>query len=840
MASRSTRKTTCISCEDFLSLHRPQLLSIGLPEHLWDRLYKKLSPIASCDISEVFELRESGQFGSAGRRALYARRAVQKFGDVFLIEHTWSSDGGQAAKKSLEKSPELLARMKEIMQRPENSASENASSDEVLLDSTLVLSQITGVDKKKAEEALQSTDSDLIEALCQITDDSYETKKPSKSDRSKIMTLEEFKTGFLHAVGMEKAKLLSNEYVHKMYLRYKREKEQYPDSLSFGKGATPSYSWLEEDEGAMAVFVSIPVTTKKRDVVSKLSTKRWTLGLKGSAPIINGEFYGNVCPDESFWTFDSPGLLVMTLQKPENEESELWPVLIKGEKHLSEKEISDRARDKSQEVDNDMLEALENMWLFNQTYQAVTPDGNKRKPVWYVMDKFGSAVAHGIQPNVKCSPFAFAATGVFYSLLWPLEDINIGDVCTRNCCPPLSMTESHLQREARLLAFSPSLPEASPSSFVLELAKFPTLPKENNVSINVRSLLPPAESVNCTHSNCKKLNLKFFLEKNGREKKPVLRDLGCTVVESSTEAEAVWLERWNALGQRIRNDARVNRLRGEENLLHRHLLSAHVQKTWGNVPWFPMSYDMSVHLSALCADHYCRGISSYWILRAAEPNTLCVRPIITSDLRRVLRCTEVGHLVASHYCTQTAWCKKRRFCLQYAVTVKSLAPLEILIHNTPHVNLSKKEINQKKFLDEYDSSALLSEGSDVKQNGVVNHKMTHQEFLADLNANYLAKRQIPWDDVQTKIHEGIAKLFYAAAPSLSSLQDGSSSATDLCAVYGVNVLLKEDLEPLIIGVDPTPRFDSQKCFSDVLVTAFGQNGECLESANITQVSVREN
>ena len=326
MASRSTRKTTCISCEDFLSLHRPQLLSIGLPEHLWDRLYKKLSPIASCDISEVFELRESGQFGSAGRRALYARRAVQKFGDVFLIEHTWSSDGGQAAKKSLEKSPELLARMKEIMQRPENSASENASSAEVLLDSTLVLSQITGVDKKKAEEALQSTDSDLIEALCQITDDSYETKKPSKSDRSKIMTLKEFKTGFLHAVGMEKAKLLSNEYVHKMYLRYKREKEQYPDSLSFGKGATPSYSWLEEDEGAMAVFVSIPVTTKKRDVVSKLSTKRWTLGLKGSAPIINGEFYGNVCPDESFWTFDSPGLLVMTLQKPENEESELWPV----------------------------------------------------------------------------------------------------------------------------------------------------------------------------------------------------------------------------------------------------------------------------------------------------------------------------------------------------------------------------------------------------------------------------------------------------------------------------------------------------------------------------------
>lgn len=326
MASGSMGKTTCISWQDFLALHRPQLLSIGLPEHLWERLYRKLSPIASCDATEVFELREGGQFESPSRRSLHAKRSLQKFSDVFLIEHAWSSDGGPAAKKNLEKSPELLARMKKIVQRPEDSATENASSNEVLPDGSQAIAQITGVDKKKAEEALQSTDGDLIEALCQITDDSYETKKPSKADRSKIMTFEEFKTGFLHAVGMEKAKLLSEEYVQKMYLRYKREKEQYPESLGFGRGTTPHYSWSEEDEGAMAVFVSIPVTTKKRDVVCKLSTKRWTLGLKGCTPIINGEFYGNVCPDESFWTFDSPGLLVMTLQKPENEESELWPV----------------------------------------------------------------------------------------------------------------------------------------------------------------------------------------------------------------------------------------------------------------------------------------------------------------------------------------------------------------------------------------------------------------------------------------------------------------------------------------------------------------------------------
>ena len=326
-----------------------------------------------------------------------------------------------------------------------------------------------------------------------------------------------------------------------------------------------------------------------------------------------------------------------------------YQVLIKGEKHLTEKEISDQARDEGQKADCDRHDVLENMWYYNQTYSAVGPDGVKQAPVWYVMDECGSAIVHSSHPNVKCSPFAFAVTGVFYSLLWPLEDINVGDVCTRNFCPHLSMAEPQLQREARLFAFSSSLPDVSPSHFVVDLAKFPSLPRENNMVVDVKSLSTQPESVNCSLLKAKKLNLKFFLEKNGREKKPVLRDLGCTLVESLTEAEALWLEKWNVLGQRIQNNARINRLGGEENLLHRHLLAAHVQETWGNVPWFPMSYDMSIHLSALCADHYCRAISSYWILRAADPSSFSLQPIVTSDLRRVLRCTEMGHLVAS-YC----------------------------------------------------------------------------------------------------------------------------------------------------------------------------------------------
>ena len=198
-------------------------------------------------------------------------------------------------------------------------------------------------------------------------------------------------------------------------------------------------------------------------------------------------------------------------------------------------------------------------------------------------------------------------------------------------------------------------------------------------------------------------------------------------------------------------------------------------------------------------------------------------------------CVNSCLLFAISDCFETVFHRKRRICLQYSVTVKSLKPLQLLIHNTPHVKVAEKENDPDVFLDEYESSGLLCGGT--KKNGTVNHKVTHEEFLKHLSSNYLTKKQITWDAIQSKIQVSIAKLFYAVAPSLSAFQ--GRSGRKLCAVYGVDVLLKDTFEPLIIGINPTPKFDSQKCFADVLITAFGQNGECLESANISQISVKE-
>lgn len=59
------------------------------------------------------------------------------------------------------------------------------------------------------------------------------------------------------------------------------------------------------------------------------------------------------------------------------------------------------------------------------------------------------------------------------------------------------------------------------------------------------------------------------MEINGKEKRLVLRDLGCIFVEFMLEVEAVWFEKWNILGKKVGFEVRVNRFVGEEYLFYR-------------------------------------------------------------------------------------------------------------------------------------------------------------------------------------------------------------------------------------------------------------------------------
>jgi len=70
------------------------------------------------------------------------------------------------------------------------------------------------------------------------------------------------------------------------------------------------------------------------------------------------------------------------------------------------------------------------------------------------MDEIGSAVWHSDTPNVKTCPFLFVddkSQLVSYTLLWPIKDLQAGEVITRDYVPAGGFTVE--QRHAYLCAW---------------------------------------------------------------------------------------------------------------------------------------------------------------------------------------------------------------------------------------------------------------------------------------------------------------------------------------------------------------------------------------------------
>ena len=313
---------TCVPWEDFLSLHKPQLQSAGLPEHLWKRLYQKLYPLNSYDIKDVFEIRRCILQDGKMKCSLHAKRKMEKFGDVYIVSHIWTSDGGKEAKQQLLKSPNLLRKLQDVMMRTEVETCFNSELD--FYDNMKILMDVFNMEKTRAEELLKISDDEIISALMYADQDGPKPREKKKLSKQ-ILTFEEFRSGFLSTVGEGKQQLLSDEYVSKMYTRYRKDKEQEKDDF-LGRAVTSHYSWNEDDDGSINVLISVPPGVKKNQVINKITMNHWVFGVKGSMDkIIDGEFYDGIVSEECFWTFDSPGVVQMTLQKLDTD-SRLWPV----------------------------------------------------------------------------------------------------------------------------------------------------------------------------------------------------------------------------------------------------------------------------------------------------------------------------------------------------------------------------------------------------------------------------------------------------------------------------------------------------------------------------------
>ena len=311
--------------DTFIRVHEQQLNSIGLPRDLWRELHTKLSSNQIHGTDSSFELHQD----EGGRYSLHAKQILQRESRVFVFDHAWTSDGSTDAKKQLDKSPELVAKLHDLLSLGHGGDEPGKKKMIDYLDNVEVLVKVGGVDEEKARKSLEENNNDLLESLCVLNHEDYKNNKAPagfpEEPQQQPLTFEEFKMGFLQTVGAEREGYLSEEYIKKMYDRYLREKEGYVESV-LGRGQTAHYSWTEEEDNTICVHVAIPARTKKKDLVNKLTSKKWTFGIKGKEPIVDGYFHDTISPSDSFWTIDSPGIVQMQLELPEHGEHTPWPV----------------------------------------------------------------------------------------------------------------------------------------------------------------------------------------------------------------------------------------------------------------------------------------------------------------------------------------------------------------------------------------------------------------------------------------------------------------------------------------------------------------------------------
>ncbi|PIA45577.1 hypothetical protein AQUCO_01600050v1 [Aquilegia coerulea] len=89
-----------------------------------------------------------------------------------------------------------------------------------------------------------------------------------------------------------------------------------------------NYSWTQTLHEA-TISVPLPPGTTSRFVVCDIKKDQVTIGLKGQPPIVNGELFGSIKVNDSFWSIEDKKMLTVLLTK--QKQMDWWKYLVKGE-----------------------------------------------------------------------------------------------------------------------------------------------------------------------------------------------------------------------------------------------------------------------------------------------------------------------------------------------------------------------------------------------------------------------------------------------------------------------------------------------------------------------------
>ncbi|XP_077227806.1 HSP20-like chaperones superfamily protein [Tasmannia lanceolata] len=143
-----------------------------------------------------------------------------------------------------------------------------------------------------------------------------------------------------------------------------KEKVNIPNS---GNGMDlEKYSWIQTLQ-EVTVNIPIPRGTKSRFINCEIKKSHLKVGLKGQPPIIDGELFQSVKPDDCFWSIEDEKFISVLLTK--QNQMEWWKCLVKGDPEIDTQKVEPE-NSKLSDLDPETRQTVEKM-MFDQRQKSM-------------------------------------------------------------------------------------------------------------------------------------------------------------------------------------------------------------------------------------------------------------------------------------------------------------------------------------------------------------------------------------------------------------------------------------------------------------------------------------
>ncbi|XP_063831261.1 tubulin--tyrosine ligase-like protein 12 [Ostrinia nubilalis] len=428
------------------------------------------------------------------------------------------------------------------------------------------------------------------------------------------------------------------------------------------------------------------------------------------------------------------------------------------------------------------------VWKYAHTYSIANNEYSveERVPIWYVLDELGSGITHSDTPNFKAVPFINISEQMTYTLLFPIENVEQGDVITRDFAEGFQVTP--MKRDALLIPwrhynhFDEDFSQEEPD-------------KDYFLDGHIAETLPELDILK---NRQRPEKLKVFSEY--RYINDYLNAPEFEIVDNAEEADVLWFinhfKTFKELSE-VSPNKFVNQFPYEYVITIKDLLAIVARRSAKQKPtssgsletyplWLPTTYNLKTELPQLVAYYMQRkraGLDNHWI---CKPYNLArsIDTYITNSLDFICRLPLTGPKIAQKYIDNPVLFDRPdigmvKFDIRYVILLKSVDPTEVYVYNNFFLRFSNKPfaLNNLEDYEQHFTVMNYTEGAPL-------YRLLCEEFKQEWSKQYA---NYDWDAVEKSIFQMISELFVAA--TVKNAPCGIAKSPQSRALYAADIML---------------------------------------------------